>query len=183
MNIHSIAELLDRCITEFLVSMRPHDARASTIVIVIVFFCAGVACIEKCYVEFLCILHRPRDLGVVDLAPPCLKHKKKGQSWSRARSSRTLGGRCREREREGKWLAMIFFCFCSVLPYDTRNIPINMHATTINNYARDQNRTSPLPLPSSSSSYSYCFGWSSDCNWNDNQDDYDDDYDDDDRVN
>lgn len=97
---------------------------------------------------------------------------KKGQSWSRARSSRTLFMCSAYKGKEG--VAREGNCN-DFFPYDTKNIPINMHATAINNYARDQNRTSPSPSPSSfSPSYSYCFGWSSDCNWNDNQDVYDD---------
>lgn len=101
----------------------------------------------------------------------CVVRNKKGQSWSRARSSRTLFMCSAKEGKEG--VASEGNCN-DFFPYDTKNIPINMHATAINNYARDQNRTSPSSS-SFSSSYSYCFGWSSDCNWNDNQDVYDDD--------
>lgn len=153
------------------------DCRLRTVVIV---FCAGVAvavavdwhCIEKCYVEFLCILHRPcGDEGRLLSSTK----QKRSKLVARAFVQNFVHVLGIGRERGG--VAMIFF------PYDTKNIPINMHATAINNYARDQNRTSPSPSSSSfSSSYSYCFGWSSDCNWNDNQDVYDDVDDDDDRV-
>lgn len=61
------------------------------------------------------------------------KHKnKKGQSWSRARSSRTRLTYACVCVWVG-WTAMIFFS-----SYVSKNIPINMHATAINNYARDQ---------------------------------------------
>lgn len=140
------------------------DCRLRTVVIV---FCAGVAvdwhCIEKCYVEFLCILHRlcgdeGRLLSSTKQKRSKLVARAFVQNFVHARGVASEGN-CND-----------FF------PYDTKNIPINMHATAINNYARDQNRTSPSSSPSSfSSSYSYCFGWSSDCNWNDNQDVYDDD--------
>lgn len=127
--------------------------------------------------EFLCILHRPcGDEGRLLSSTKQKRSKLVARAFvqnfvhvlgvGRERGGVASEGNCND-----------FF------PYDTKNIPINMHATAINNYARDQNRTSPSPssLPSSfSSSYSYCFGWSSDCNWNDNQDVYDDV--DDDRV-
>lgn len=106
-------------------------------------------CIGKCNVEFVCILHRLRNEIMVGKRSK-LDERAFVQNQKRNWKLDAMG-----RSEELQWFSLA-----------PRNIPINMHATTINNYAH-QNETRPILTLLLLPSHSQCFGWSSDCNWND----------------